>query len=800
MAAPRAAFVLGVTGNMDPIGYGDFPSPPADPAPAVGEIRDKVFAVLDWLREEGGCLDPATGRFTAADSGAPPTDVHGAPWASHGVGSLPIIVLSSLAPGIDTLVAEAALDYAAEHDAPVTVRAPLPFPIEHYPQASTFRSDHERARLAHLLDRIRDQEGFVESRDLFPVALHPSLDGDPVADLTAPTARGKRRYIRYRAAGEYVASYCDLLLAIYDAEHDGAPSAQRHEHDLQESGTAAVVDAKLHGFTHDLLPVQNAFDWADSGPVLHVPIERLKRTAPKATAADRAANTGGEACPAPLAFSHPTDCRPADCGDQCDLADPRWQACGEGIFRAIVADLAWLHHEPNRTKPAKEEAALFEMLGEHAEAASIAETAAPDFDLDTLARARRNVADINGDWDARVKGSTLAFFVLGILGVVALQAYENIQFAGGAQAKLPWFILTLSLLVIGATVHYLFKRQREEDRQLDSRVVAEGLKVQFYWLVSGIGESVASRILQRQRGELSWVRAAVSSVTFPHGRTVAWFGGLALGEKLALLRGVRAGWVKGQRRFFEGKLHAFEARKHSLHDLAYTLLLTGLILFLALLPIHTFHHTAPFAAHASDLAAAGAFLLCGLGIAWFGSDRGTHPGAVHFWRYFFPHRPRRPGAEAAAWWPIANRILVAAALALLALGSAFTWLPGCHMGCGVCNEPWQWLNLLKNFALAGGGLAHLWGARKFLAENIRRYGAMRALFDGAGEAMDRHLALIAREAATHPPAGAESDGARAAVAAAQELLVTVGVEALAENAEWLLMHRDRRVQPVMPGH
>jgi hypothetical protein len=62
-------------------------------------------------------------------------------------------------------------------------------------------------------------------------------------------------------------------------------------------------------------------------------------------------------------------------------------------------------------------------------------------------------------------------------------------------------------------------RDRIEDRFLDYRALAEGLRVQFFWTLSGIDENVSSHYLSKYEGLLTWIRKAVRSIEIVTVRT-----------------------------------------------------------------------------------------------------------------------------------------------------------------------------------------------------------------------------------------------------------------------------------------
>jgi hypothetical protein len=96
------------------------------------------------------------------------------------------------------------------------------------------------------------------------------------------------------------------------------------------------------------------------------------------------------------------------------------------------------------------------------------------------------------------------------------------------------------------------------------------------------------------------------------------------------------------------------------------------------------------------------------------------------------------------------------------------------MECKHCD--WiSWLIILIDVLLAGGALLHHANQRMARAEHIKQYKRMRAIFRNAGQIIRRHL-----------QAGD--------IAGARECLKKLGQEALAENAEWVLLHRERPLE------
>ncbi len=317
----KPAFVVGVTGHMD-----------LDPAER-DRIKTEVKRVFNWLRASPG------------DRG----DVSLGPGLA--LKNTPIILLSSLAPGADQLVVEA----ARETDPPVRVLAPLPFLKDQYLEASTFKQDgvtKDEAASKFLAD-------FPEE-DAFVVRLLNEIDLDDDAlrakhrsILIGPAGKLERDR-RYAAAGEYVAAYCDILIALTDTAI-GCPTYNMLVGPGENEGARAVAELKRRGVTPGLLPVLPTLSWADNGPVIHVYAPRKPKEAPAIAATSRGAARKQ------LEMLYPYDCRPPEVSEK-DHDNPAWRKAGHAILRAIAEHLERLNTEKIQIELARENRAFVEML------------------------------------------------------------------------------------------------------------------------------------------------------------------------------------------------------------------------------------------------------------------------------------------------------------------------------------------------------------------------------------------------------------------------------------------------------
>lgn len=101
--------------------------------------------------------------------------------------------------------------------------------------------------------------------------------------------------------------------------------------------------------------------------------------------------------------------------------------------------------------------------------------------------------------------------------------------------------------------------------------------------------------------------------------------------------------------------------------------------------------------------------------------------------------------------------------------------------------------ILGGVALLAGALAVAWAEKNLLSELAYQYNTMHSLFRDASSRMEFDLKELERLV------GDPSGRYDAKLDEIQEYLYALGKEALDENAEWLLLHRARPLEPVMAG-
>jgi hypothetical protein len=382
----------------------------------------------------------------------------------------PIVLLSSLAEGADRLVARAALDCGAE------LYAVLPMPAQLYELDFSSPESVEEFRL-----------------------LVARSDGGEVVD-----APGAERDQRYAAAGAFVVSHSEILVALWDGNEDE-----------MRGGTSQIVRFALQGVPTDYLNrPREALRANETGAVYHVPVRRQSG----------ALKTNGATC---ATWRYPEAGSPGADGASRAAFDENLRNL-ERFNRDALADAI-----KRRSKLSA--ASLLTAVQEASLGAGgvLQYTRALFGHADALALECRN-------WTHR---ATIAIFGAIAVAAVLFALYTNVL---GDDSAL--YFTFLGVVAAAFVIDLVILRKRMQDRFQDYRALAEGLRVQFYWRLAGIRDSVYDHYLARQEGELDWIRNAMRAESF---RRQTQPEIATNGQRMhELLEAVLAAWVHGEGAYF----------------------------------------------------------------------------------------------------------------------------------------------------------------------------------------------------------------------------------------------------------
>jgi len=359
----------------------------------------------------------------------------------HKYPDVPLLLLTSLATGADTLVAEIAIDIGCD------VTNVLPMPLNLYSQ------DFEGEARTHF-------EALWAKNDTLELPLLGSDGGEAVA------VHGPARNLQYEQLGAFLAAHSHILLALWDGKFNQAVGGTGHVIDFHRRDVTALADEEQ---------VRSQLDIADdeSDLIYHVVCSRMSAGAP-ATGL-----TPGSAC---WLTRDDVEPRIAELPSRYHKVFETMSQFNRDLgLIAEIAEDALFTLEPEQTTPAAEQAcAAIQWLYGRSDA------------LASLYQERML-------WALRAT-----------LGAALLAGMSFIMYADFAdQRGMIWGYLVF----VGASIasYLLAQRFDWQRRHLDYRVLAEGLRVQYYWTLAGVEMSNPSRyshdrFFQGRDLQLGWIR------------------------------------------------------------------------------------------------------------------------------------------------------------------------------------------------------------------------------------------------------------------------------------------------------
>ena len=448
--------------------------------------------------------------------------------------------------------------------------------------------------------------------------------------------KGGSRNDSYARLGVWLAHHSQIVLALWD------------ELDTERrGGTADVVRMKREGISDPNIGGQ-PLDPSDTGPVHVIHSRRAGDGDATDVGNERTFYPSNYGPPKVAAETFATICARTE---EFNADSVKYAASSEPRRQASRRDLA--------------SASCYE---------AAADALAPTIDLYTYADALAVM------FQTRTRTALNILFSLIFLAVLSFAFFAHEIF--GDDAELPLLGMYLALFFGAFVLHGHVKNQRYEDRYLDYRALAEGLRVQFYWFVSGVTDSAADRYLTHQRYELDWIRNALRACELATAQPPA-LGGVGLHCTLG-------GWVAGQNDYFKKRVEREESMLKWIKLCVRVLVVLGitaavaqgLLLWAGLLSPHTFIHSC---------------------------------------------------------------FIIAIAV------------------------PTAWAALLHGYA-----------EKRALDSHVKRYAHISVVFENARQRLAQHLK------------DGDADAAR-------RLLHSLGLKALEENGDWVILHRDRPLEVPQPG-
>lgn len=415
--------------------------------------------------------------------------------------SSPIKVLSPLAEGADRLVARIAIALKTKN---VSLIVPLPMPRSEYEK--DFKTEESKKEFTDLL---------AKAENVFELPLMNGVTLENIQGYNEPRNR------QYASVGAYVALRSQILIALWDGK------------DTKETGgTSEIVRFKLEGVPEPYTIANHPLDLPDNGPVYHI-FTRRERKQTEITENNHAPEV---------------KCLPVQAGQWDILYPPGWKKSSEWQAQtsatpekqamdyydemllkidnfnadakilassAVVNSKGYILSKEQQSSLSK---GLTEMLDCYANA-------------DIAAQSFQKKSDNALKW--LLSAPVIAFFFFGVFDELWSMAY----------------VLALFPVFFGVA-YFIYKHtaKKEYDRKFsDYRVLAEGLRVQFFWKLAGLRENVTDHYHRKYKAEMNWIFYAIRNISIKANVEVLKHPASGIKEKLET---VKTHWIEDQEKYY----------------------------------------------------------------------------------------------------------------------------------------------------------------------------------------------------------------------------------------------------------
>lgn len=337
--------------------------------------------------------------------------------------------------------------------------------------------------------------------------------------------------------------------------------------------------------------------------------------------------------------------------------------------------------------------------------------------------------------------------MLALFGMIAIATISLVlrNLATTDEARRLCLAGYLLLLTIADLAYLRTRWRRSQDRFQDYRAIAEGLRVQFFWRLAGSARAVSDYYLRKQRSELRWIRDVL--------RVCALRASPLAASDVAAVQRL---WVKDQRAYYDraGLRDGLRRRRQRTIGSALVLLSLGAT-------IKWLWDSAEGRIAFIAIATLAALVLA----AHCAYEIATAAGEAE--------SPTNGSLRDTIALGLLSACVAFAFYATLIFGGPIiaSQVPRLSIG----DTPLDWMLAAIGITALVGTFAHAYATVRAFGEHQKQYDRMRELFQAADEALERAAST-------------------AASIDADRIVLDLGCEALAEHADWLLLHRARPIE------
>lgn len=418
--------------------------------------------------------------------------------------SSPIKVLSPLADGADRLVAKVGLDMVA------TLTVVLPMPRSEYEK--DFETEESKREFAALL---------AQAEDVYEL---PLLEGKTLENIQG---YDEPRNKQYAYVGAYVALHSQILIALWNGKKSG-----------KTGGTSDIVRYKLEGVPEPYAPATSPLDLSDNGPVYHIFTQRKQTEvtqnnhSPDVDWLVKKGDDNGWDVIYPAGWKGGFTEKGAEIGK--DEAIKNAGKYYDGLLKRIdefncdvksVASSDKVKTQKSYILPEDKQVTLMPGLSEVLNILGNGDVTAIHFQ-----------ARVDKALKWLLSAPVIAFFFFGAFDELWSMVY----------------MLSLFPVFFGiAYIIYKYTAKKEYDRKFsDYRVLAEGLRVQFFWKLAGMRENVTDHYHRKYKAEMNWIFYAIRNVSIKANMEVLKQPASDIKQKLET---VKDRWIENQNKYFKDK-------------------------------------------------------------------------------------------------------------------------------------------------------------------------------------------------------------------------------------------------------
>lgn len=696
-------------------------------------LKEKVREVLRWLK---------SGRVKGCKEFGEPL----------GLKETQIVLISPLAPGADQLAVEVALEEG------IPVKCPMPFPAHIYREATTFTGIPElTANRQKQFDALLQKIG---PENAFPVRHYD--DQVPITrDEDWDIKDEEFRNLRYRATGEFVSAHCDLLIAICNQkERKDLPDQDTTLSSRSHSGSRRITASYINGLRPGILPIPPSLAWQDNGPLVRI-------YCPNKDAGADALATGH------IAIWHSEDASLHGGGKQVNHEVEMKK------LRELARRLERLNSDLKKVTPRP---------------ANVEKMPTPEEGCGENSKVRRLLLFVDRVEQLAARNNKVAKVLTNLSYVVGFLVFLCLAFV-----QIGWYIylaVAAALFTGAMVVRWLIRNEFNTfQKREDYRAITEGMRVQAYWSFAGIRQSVADNYMQRLRGDLAWIRSAIDSLIFPCDEIAVEYDSISThGGKLKRFQDVLKYWVINQEKYFSKGVYRKSRTREVLSFLSIVSIAASASLMLVSVLVQSnfrgLRNEVVWVLREYGLNSGFEWGMIGLGIVAF-----FLVSNYRFSRSFEVRNQRMKLGYDMTVFGIFKHWSFRIAIGLVLGFLAYAWIyhetaPNFAAARDKYHD--QVTSFAKAILLALAGLWVSYSNTIFAKEDAKRYADMRGQFGAAR----RKISFILREYEQMIIKDADLAELDTMEKGIQQLFLALGREALHEQTEWLLMRRNRPVEPV----